>query len=137
MIALQGAISALGFIITSAAKYDVDATSLLEEIQQLGLPKENSECISRQYIESKDSLRSKFVDNSLKLPSLKTIDWRLDSVLSASTPDEEQQTIIHLNLAIENQYSNEENIHFELSAVKLDVLIHELTNAEILLKSLS
>ena len=37
----------------NAAKHDLDEASLVQEIQQLGLPKENSDAIGRQYREHK------------------------------------------------------------------------------------
>jgi hypothetical protein len=40
----------------------LDEISLVQEIQQLGLPKENSEQIARQYREHKDTLRAQFAD---------------------------------------------------------------------------
>lgn len=41
------------FIIANAAKHDLDELSLVQEVQQLGLPKENSDAIGRQYREHK------------------------------------------------------------------------------------
>jgi hypothetical protein len=41
------------FIVANAAKHDLDEASLVQEIQQLGLPKENSDAIGRQYREHK------------------------------------------------------------------------------------
>eukprot|EP01035_Chromulina_nebulosa_P019533 gene19533-25431_t len=43
---IKGAIAATHFIITNACKHDVDELSLIQEIQQLGLPKENSEALA-------------------------------------------------------------------------------------------
>lgn len=39
MFLWQGSVAAVHFIVTNAAKHDVDESSLVQEIQQLGLPK--------------------------------------------------------------------------------------------------
>eukprot|EP01031_Cornospumella_fuschlensis_P040263 gene40263-49062_t len=51
---LKGAIAALHFMISNSAKYDTDDKVLIQEIQQLGLPKENSDMIAKQYRETKE-----------------------------------------------------------------------------------
>ena len=55
MLSHQGSIAAVHFIVSNAAKHDLDEASLVQEIQQLGLPKENSDAIGRQYREHKVS----------------------------------------------------------------------------------
>ncbi|XP_077864510.1 COMM domain-containing protein 4-like [Saccoglossus kowalevskii] len=46
---VKGAIAALSFILTNAAKHSVDGESLSNELQQLGLPKEHSVALCKAY----------------------------------------------------------------------------------------
>ena len=57
MSILKGMVAAVHFVLVNAARYDVDETSLTQEIQQLGLPKENAEAITKVYREYKEMLR--------------------------------------------------------------------------------
>lgn len=160
---IKGAIAAIHFIITSAAKYDVADAVLIQEIQQLGLPKENSDTIAKQYRENKDTLRQVLEEKSYRINHYVSADWRVDQVLAYSTNQSNTsqttdnafqlstQKLVHLNLKINHQTdvtkaqvvesgSNNrhiESLAFELSAEQLDLLIHELSQAEKLMDDIS
>ncbi len=133
-------------MLTNAAKHDLDEKSLIQEIQQLGLPKENSDAIAKQYREHKDTLRSKFAEDSYRVSRLLTTEWRVDQILASSDPDHSTPvSIVHLKLAVDTKPENGalistadrvKNIAFEMSAEKLNVLIHELTQAQKLLENM-
>ncbi len=55
------------------------------ELQQLGLPKENSDGVSRPYRIHKERLRAQATAESLRAPRLLSLDWRVDAVISTST----------------------------------------------------
>ncbi len=141
---IKGAIAAVHFMITSAAKYDVEERVLIQEIQQLGLPKENSETICKQYRETKDTLRSKLEETSYRISKLISTDWRLDQVLASSLGTKEAGKLVHLNLNIDIDPDNSTELNnsrfkdlaFELSAEELDLLIHELTQAQQMMQNL-
>ena len=65
---LKGAIAAILFMVKNAAKFDVDEYTFLQEIQQLGLPKENAEAISKQYRDAKDAIQTTLHNNSYRVP---------------------------------------------------------------------
>ncbi len=141
---IKGAIAAVHFMITSAAKYDVEERVLIQEIQQLGLPKENSETICKQYRETKDTLRSKLEETSYRISKLISTDWRVDQVLASSLGTKEAGKLVHLNLNIDIDPDNSTELNnsrfkdlaFELSAEELDLLIHELTQAQQMMQNL-
>lgn len=124
-------------MVTNAAKHDVEDAALVQEIQQLGLPKENSDMIVRQYREHKDALRAKLASSSYRIGALLSTDWRVDSIL-APIP----ATVIHLNLHIDKRPDDDkavgkyENLAFELSSVQLDGLVRELGQVLIMMQSL-
>lgn len=155
----QGAIAAIHFMLTNAAKFDVDEKSLILEIQQLGLPKENSEAIAKQYRDTKDMLRSKFAEDSYRVSKLVSTDWRVDQIVATSQPaaggeggdNRIVQTgpLVHVNVNIDTKPEISEledvfgratgrfkDIAFEISPQKLDVLIHELTHVHSLLQNM-
>lgn len=156
---IKGAIAAIHFMLTNAAKFDVDEKSLILEIQQLGLPKENSEAIAKQYRDTKDMLRSKFAEDSYRVTKLVSTDWRVDQIIASSKPVEgtangdnriiQNGPLIHINIGIDAKPELGEavdvfgraadrykDIAFEITPQKLDVLIHELTHAHSLLQNL-
>jgi hypothetical protein len=138
---IKGAIAALHFILTNAAKHDVDDTSLLQEIQQLGLPKENSDALTKQYREHKDAMRARLAEESYKTSKLVETHWRLDHIIASSADSSSVSSTgpsVHLKLVVDNQPHNKSNssreeILCELTADKLDVLVNELSNATALL----
>lgn len=156
---IKGAVAAAHFMIVNAAKYDIDDISLLQEIQQLGLPKENSEALSKQYKDNKNNLRTKLAADSYKISKLLKTDWRIDHIISSSdsissntkSSDEEEgvELSVHLKLVIDKQPHQSERVSpdqpdgkrvvemaCEMTAEKLDVLIDELSSAHDLLVSM-
>lgn len=143
-------------MLTNAAKFDVDEKSLILEIQQLGLPKENSEAIAKQYRDTKDMLRSKFAEDSYRVSKLVSTDWRVDQIVATSQPAAgtdnriiQTGPLVHVNVNIDTKPEINEledvfgratgrfkDIAFEISPQKLDVLIHELTHVHTLLQNM-
>lgn len=159
---IKGAIAAIHFIITSAAKYDISDAVLIQEIQQLGLPKENSDTIAKQFRDNKENLRQVLEEKSYRISHFLAADWRVDQVLAvsqntpevitASTPSEENQyritnqKLVHVKVQVNHDLNGTdisknsntiESLAFELSPEKLDLLIHELSQAEKLIDDLS
>ncbi len=134
---LKGVVAAVHFILINAARYDVDETSLTQEIQQLGLPKENAEAIARMYREHKDSLRDNLSSKSFRVSRLVETDWRVDHVLASSDPKASPGALVHLNIKSDpaphrgSSHVKErlESTAFELSVDQLDLLLHELSQA--------
>jgi len=130
------------YIISNAAKYDVDEQSLSQEIQQLGLPKMNADIISSSYRDNKDSLRDKFTADSYRVSKVISSSWRLDHIIATSDNDD-SECILNLNMKIDskpdsinNDGARFQNLAFEIVENKLDVLIKELTVAKKMLESI-
>lgn len=64
--ALKACISGLNFILTNAAKHDVESSVLITEIQQLGLPRALSEIIEESFTASKDAAQDSFRESGLR-----------------------------------------------------------------------
>ena len=63
----------------------MDETVLNNELQQLGLPKENSDGLSRPFRIHRDRLRVQAQEDSLRLPRLVSMAWRTDAVIYDSS----------------------------------------------------
>lgn len=124
------------FIITNAAKYDVEDRVLIQEIQQLGLPKENSDTVAKQYRENKDALRDQMQKDSYRLSRLIACNWRVDHILASSEKQLDSintEKVVNVQITVDTRpglpLSTIQNLGFELSPDNLDLLIAELTQA--------
>ncbi|CAI8052848.1 COMM domain-containing protein 4 [Geodia barretti] len=63
---IKAAIAALSFIFTSAAKHSVAGDTLDNELQQLGLPKENAGSVCKVYGDNIQKLTAALNDRSLR-----------------------------------------------------------------------
>lgn len=131
---MQGSVAAIHYIITNSARHNLDEATLLMEIQQLGLPKENADAIAKQFRDSKDALRDKFAEDSYRISKLVGADWRVDRVLATSAQDE-PSCVVQMRLQVDTKPHLREaeeklrTVAFEMSPEKLSVLIHELSAA--------
>ena len=150
----QGAIAAVHFILTSAAKHNVDDLSLVQEIQQLGLPQEHSTVIGSEYCQSKESLQARLRVDSYRLSRVVSTAWRVD-VVDAVKDDDQPDVAVNLRIVIDSQPQHgplssvdstsatiggdgnrTQDLLFNTSVEKLDLLILELTEASAIMKSL-
>jgi hypothetical protein len=66
---VKAVVASLNFIIFNSAKYNVNGDTVAKELQQLGLPKEHSEAVSKVYLSKKDVLREVLRGQTLKRKS--------------------------------------------------------------------
>lgn len=143
---------ALHFILTSAAKFDVDEMSLVQEIQQLGLPQENASVIGAEYKDCKVALQQRLASDSYRLSRVLDTSWRVD-VLAPPEPTPTCDVSIQLRLLVDNQPESgpvsdhndasatsvignpnrTDDLTFSLTETQLDLLILELTQAKLIL----
>ncbi|KAL6043023.1 COMM domain-containing protein 4 [Balamuthia mandrillaris] len=112
---VKAVIAALNFIVTNGAKYDVEANTLNNELQQLGLPKEHCDSLIRPFSERKHDLREKFKSQTLKLDRLQSVEWRVDYILSSSSLQTVETPTVQVCLEVENsiQKRRNESLHRE------------------------
>ena len=147
------------FILTSAAKHNVDELSLVQEIQQLGLPQQNSIVIGTEYNDAKDALKARLREDSYRLSRVISTAWRVDLVGSVDEEVIQAQPEIAINLRIRidsqpqigSRLTTTTNIEsaassggdqnriqdllLNISVEKLDLLIIELTEARSIMKT--
>ena len=97
---LKACISSLNFILTNAAKHDVEASVLITEIQQLGLPKNLSEIIQESFAGSKEAAQAAFRESGLRLPRMESLDYRVDMILDSSSAQDVDQPSVELTVGL-------------------------------------
>ncbi len=71
---------------------------LNDELQQLGLPRENADGISRPYRSNAQALHTAAAKRTLALPRLTALQWRVDYVVASSNLKEARVPVAHLQL---------------------------------------
>lgn len=125
---VEASIAGLHFILTNAAKNDVDDTTLAKELQQLGMPKEHSDSICRTYAKEKERLQKKLLSSSLKMASDQSPEWAVDYILA--NQNQESSAVAHVAL---KTTETGQPITVALTEEKLKLLLHELKTARALM----
>uniref|UniRef100_A0A672J442 COMM domain containing 4 n=1 Tax=Salarias fasciatus TaxID=181472 RepID=A0A672J442_SALFA len=133
---IKASIAVLSFILSSAAKHDVDSESLSSELQQLGLPKEHTMGLCKSYEDKHSALQDKLRETSLRLNRLENVSWRVDYTLSSSELSEVNEPEIHLKLQTKGPDSATETTVVTVSAEKFRVLLTELKQAQAMMNAL-
>ncbi|CAN9499338.1 unnamed protein product [Ophioblennius macclurei] len=133
---VKASIAVLSFILSSAAKHDVDSESLSSELQQLGLPKEHTMGLCKSYEDKHSALQDKLRETSLRLNRLESVSWRVDYTLSSSELSEVNKPEIHLKLQTKRTDSTTDTTVVTVSADKFRVLLTELKQAQAMMNAL-
>ncbi|XP_070547188.1 COMM domain-containing protein 4-like [Ptychodera flava] len=134
---VKGAIAALSFILTSAAKNNVDGDSLSNELQQLGLPKEHSVALCKSYEDKRSVVQENFRKHSLRLSHLESVEWRVDYVLSSSKLQEVNEPFVQIRMKVRNPDTDQSEISsFTMTSDKFRVFLNELKQAHKLMEGL-
>jgi len=127
---VKACIAVLHFFIASSAKFDVEESTLARELQQLGLPKEQSDAVARPYWENKEALQSKFLQQSLQLPAILVSAWQAEI-------GESKKVIMRLTTSNKDSEKVKEggnkDLLVTLTAEKFQTLLHELKTARALM----
>eukprot|EP00250_Pteridium_aquilinum_P007203 c16974_g1_i3 orf=127-714(-) len=74
---LKACVALVHFIVTSAAKFNLNEDILSKELQQLGLPKEHSNALCVPFHDKKDELQAKLLQQSFKIDALSVCGWQV------------------------------------------------------------
>ncbi|XP_076588904.1 COMM domain-containing protein 4 isoform X2 [Chaetodon auriga] len=134
---IKASVAVLSFILSSAAKHDVDSESLSSELQQLGLPKEHTTGLCKSYEDKHSALQDKLRETSLRLGRLDSVAWRVDYTLSSSELREVNEPVIQLKLQTQGAESgSSQTTVVSVSADKFRVLLAELKQAQTMMNAL-
>jgi len=127
----KSAIACLHFVLTSGAKHVVAVDELLDEVQQLGLPKEHAAALGKVFGDNTTSIRTRLTGQSLKLNSLEKVDWRVDYVMSTNQEVEVIRPEVHLRLDVKDAETKRlVPVGFALGVEQCRLLLKELKEAE-------
>lgn len=79
--------SVLEFILKNAAKFDLEDIILNQELQQLGLPQENSDSISKVFKNQKENIKNKLKSSIFSFDKIIDVDYRISYILANSYTD--------------------------------------------------
>ncbi len=108
-------ISSLCFIIKSSAKFNVDDLIFSQELQQLGLPQDNADAISKVYKKNKDILRNYLKEDIFSFNKINDIHFKTSYCIADK----------YNNFDCNNEKENE--------AIEDNYIINSLEKAEITL----
>uniref|UniRef100_A0A672RDQ7 COMM domain-containing protein 4-like n=1 Tax=Sinocyclocheilus grahami TaxID=75366 RepID=A0A672RDQ7_SINGR len=127
---IKASIAVLSFILSSAAKHDVDSESLSSELQQLGLPKEHTTGLCKSYEDKHSALQEKLRESSLRLGRLEAVNWRVDYTLSSSELKQVNEPTVQLRLQAQDpETDSTQTTVVTITADKFRVLLTELCNS--------
>uniref|UniRef100_A0A3P9NXL7 COMM domain containing 4 n=1 Tax=Poecilia reticulata TaxID=8081 RepID=A0A3P9NXL7_POERE len=131
---IKATVAVLSFILSSAAKHDVDSESLSSELQQLGLPKEHATGLCKSYEDKHCALQDKLRDTSLRLRRLDSVSWRVDYTLSSSELREVNEPLVHLKLQTQGtEPGSSDTTVVSISPDKFRVLLTVTKQAQLIL----
>lgn len=117
-------ISVLEFILKNAAKFDIEDLVLNQELQQLGLPQENAESISKVFKMKKGALREALTKSIFGFNSIDDVDYKISYVLCDHnsefncTNEKENEDLNEDNYQIHSLEKHRVNLTFNSGAGK-------------------
>jgi len=152
--------SLIDFILRNSIKFDIAENILNNELQQLGLPQENADAITKIYKSNKENLKNKLKEEIFSFNQIKDVNYKISYILADDITDfknnyinknlqEGQETKAILNseyqqfnnidcriyLSIEDNKMNTTN--FTTKKEVLGKLINDLNKASEMIKKLN
>lgn len=127
---IKASFAAISFILKNSTRYAVDSGTLSNELQQLGLPKDNSNALCKIYAENLEKLSLELKDRSLRIFRLRKVDWRVDYILNSNILDQINEPKFEIKLtAVQNLSGNKKTLFFSISRICHQTLLADLKNA--------
>ncbi|KAG8186920.1 hypothetical protein JTE90_000393 [Oedothorax gibbosus] len=122
---VKATVAALSFIFSSSTKHGIDEESLLNELQQLGLPKESTNALGKVFSEKFPLLQEKLKSDSFKLTEIRNINWQVNHILLSSCLNEVNNPSVRLSFEVKENNQQEPRLNsFDLSSTKFQLLLH-------------
>jgi len=128
-------LASLDYIISNSIRYGVSDDTLLKDLIDLGLPKENCESITKGFRENAQKLREKKEGNTFKVSKLEKIDYNVNEIISSKklrNPQLYDTKYAEISLAVKDKSQSEktEDIRFTMTKEKTLTLLAELKKAQ-------
>jgi len=86
--------SLFDFIIRSSVKFDVTESILSNELQQLGLPQENADAITKIYKNQKENLKNKLKEDVFCFNQIKNVNYKISYILANNVVDFKNNNLV-------------------------------------------
>lgn len=124
---VRAAVAALHFMLLNAGRYGLEEAALCKELEQLGLPKEHADAISKTFAKDKGRLSDTLQNSVLSLGTAELRDWDVNLTLATSSGDPESASVrLHFGPGL---LGRPEGLSVEADEVKFRILLHELKAA--------
>ncbi|ESO03485.1 hypothetical protein HELRODRAFT_80522, partial [Helobdella robusta] len=121
---VKASLAVITLILSNATKFAVNSSSLSNELQQLGMPKEHATVLCKFYEDNVNSLREEFHRNSFKLIQLESVGWRVDHLIASNELSNLNEPIVRLNIKTRDPDANQSETTFvTLTSDKLLLLL--------------
>ncbi|KAK0161409.1 hypothetical protein PV327_009882 [Microctonus hyperodae] len=121
---VKAAVMALELMLTSSARYGVNATDLCNELQQLGLPREHGVAIGRLYTDYYSRILDCLTARSLRLNRLNSVE-----IISGEKKERDSSPFIKLSLKLKKLDDTESNVFINVAREDIFVLLEEMKKA--------
>ncbi|CAF0830372.1 unnamed protein product [Rotaria sordida] len=135
---LKASIRALQYILTMSAKHSVDGQSLLNELTQLGFPKEHANGLVKVYDENFEKLIDKLRSSVMRFTKMNDIQWNVFDIQTTNNLHDMHLPVVTMNLNYDDKIENQsKSISFSMNAEQFAVLLTDLQAARDLIKTYS
>lgn len=117
-------VSSLEFIIKNSTKFDVEDIILNQELQQLGLPQENADSITKVFKNHKENLNKKLIKETFSFNQISNIDYKISYVLANSYTDFDYRTIKSDDLNYDIEDNTIENYKINNLDAKINICLN-------------
>ena len=88
----RAAVAALHFVVAGAATHNITPDELSAELQQLGLPRENSEAVARAFRDNVEAMSAALRSSTLRLPAWRVEGWEVSD--DGELEEQESNTVV-------------------------------------------
>ncbi|KAL4114045.1 hypothetical protein PRIC2_014963 [Phytophthora ramorum] len=131
----KATVAALRFILTHAAKYDVERRDLIEELQQLGMQQGPAEGIAQSYEDQRVRIQDQQRAHRFQFAHVEKVEWKVKAPAEVNLTLKLDQPATVCSTASTAAASRE--LRFDVSKIKFLALVEELRHAQTMLRGSS
>ncbi|CEG49325.1 hypothetical protein L917_08320 [Plasmopara halstedii] len=130
----KATVALLRFILTHAAKFNIESVDLVKELEQLGMHYLVAEAIAKSYEDLRKCIRDQQRLQRFQFPGIQQVEWKVEDSSKVTLNLTLDQSVIECNLATK---SPSHELCFDMSKNKFLALYEELSQAQLMLQKLS
>ncbi|KAI9920641.1 hypothetical protein PsorP6_000983 [Peronosclerospora sorghi] len=135
-INLEAAIAALHFILTHAAKYDIERADLVEELQQLGFDEPTTQAIAQNYETQRVRIQEQQRAHRFRFPGIKNVDYKVEASSKITWDLKLDQPAVECDvMTTPVRAAPSPALSFDMTKLKFLALYEELSQAQSILHS--